>query len=183
MMLLAGSALSALDALKSLRDLVSPGSSSSTTAGTAFGVSDTTTSTATSTSSAQGTSSTVSPDTMRALLALQAKSSGTGNLSSQLFARLDRDGNGRISKTEFDKVASSLGSTSQTNSLFDSLDSDDDGEIGGNELDAALKRQSLPATQTVSANASTQELFQRLLQQHNDMLTTMATGQTVARAI
>lgn len=183
MMLLAGSALSGLDLLNSLRDLVSPGSSSATTAGTAFGVSDTTSSTATTTTSAQGTSSTMSPDTMRALLALQSRNGSAGNLSSQLFARLDRDGNGRISKTEFDKVASSLGSTSQTNSLFDSLDSDEDGEIGGNELDAALKRQSLPATQTVQANAGTQELFQRLLQQQNDMLTTMTTGKTVARAI
>lgn len=184
MMLLAGSALTALDLLTSLKDLVSSDSKSGSGKTGTFGVSDSTTGTTTSPVSEQATGSgTVSPETMRALLALQAKSGSAGNLSAQLFARLDRDGNGRVSKTEFDKVASSLGSTSNGNALFEALDSDDDGEIGGNELDAALKRQSTPKTETLQANAGTQELFQRLLQQQTAMLGTLTAGQAVSRSI
>ncbi|RAI42454.1 EF-hand domain-containing protein [Rhodoplanes roseus] len=185
MMFLAGSATSALDLLNSLKDLAFPGSKSNSGSSAKFGVDDTAGKSTSSSSSSDKSSGSVTADTMRALLALQAKNGGAGELNSQIFSRLDRDGSGRISKTEFDDVIAGLGGNtsdhSRSTSLFDALDGDDDGEVSESEFSAAFKREEGTSMAGIRPDASAQDLFQRLLQQQTQMITNSPTGQAFAR--
>lgn len=186
MLLAAGAALTAVDLLSSLKDVVSSGGKpAGAPAATGFGVPDAaaTSGPAPSATAAPGANP-VSPDTMRAMLALQARGNATGALSSQLFSRLDRDGNGRIGKSEFDDVVAGLGGQSaDRRALFDALDGDGDGSVSGSEFGVALQGPGLPMTDKVRANAGTRELFQRLLQQQTDMLANAAPGLGIARTV
>ncbi len=72
------------------------------------------------------------PGMMRALLGVQGQSGGT---PSPLFAKLDTDGDGSISKTEFENALSSAGvSTDAADAAFAKLDSNGDGSISQSEL-------------------------------------------------
>ncbi|MDC7789231.1 EF-hand domain-containing protein [Rhodoplanes sp. TEM] len=185
-MFLTGSALSALDILDSLKSLFGSSSSSSASSGTSgqFKV-DEEKAGKDKTAKADQSSGQVSSETMRALLALQAKSGGGVALTSQAFTRFDRDGSGRISKTEFDDILNGLGGTSgeKRTSLFEALDGDDDGEITETEFTSALSRRESTAEAALRTDATMQEMFQRLLRQQLEMVSTLPTGQSVQQLI
>jgi hypothetical protein len=87
----------------------------------------------------------ISPDTMTNLLAVQAQSGpqGAGNdvasRAQGLFRQFDTDGNGQISKSEFDKAFGSAADMTKVHGLFNALDSNQDGAIGQNELTSAAE--------------------------------------------
>jgi hypothetical protein len=150
-----GAASSALGALKAL-------TSSKSSSAQATGVSQNATSPfdlMSSTSSASvgsgtgsgsgGGSSQISPQTMSALLDAQSQSS-TGSTTTasksrsaalkDLFGQIDGDGDGKISKEEFE-TALGAGGTNVANadSVFGKLDKDGDGSVSLKELASALK--------------------------------------------
>ncbi len=150
-----GAASSAIDALKALTS--SKSSSAQTT-----GVSQNATSPfdlMSSTSSASvgsgtgsgsgGGSSQISPQTMSALLDAQSQSS-TGSTTTasksrsaalkELFGQIDGDGDGKISKEEFETALGAGGTNlKQADSVFGKLDKDGDGSVSLKELASALK--------------------------------------------
>lgn len=72
------------------------------------------------------------PGTMAALLSLQGQG-GPQGLS--LFAKLDTDGNGQISKSEFETTLGNAGvDQTSADALFDKLDANGDGSIDQGEL-------------------------------------------------
>lgn len=86
------------------------------------------------------------PDMMRQLIDLQQKASAAGTDgasdpdNAKLFAKLDTDGDGKVSKSEFETAASQHGiSTSLSDAVFAKLDGDGDGSVGQSELAAAGK--------------------------------------------
>lgn len=75
-----------------------------------------------------------SSDTMSALLTAQGQQSAGGR-DAKLFAKLDADGDGQISKTEFDGAASKAGAASSvTDAVFAKIDADGDGAVSQDEL-------------------------------------------------
>jgi hypothetical protein len=74
--------------------------------------------------------------TLAALLSLQGQG-GTGQ-SSGLLSKLDTDGDGTISKSEFESALGSAGvDTTSADSLFSKLDANGDGSVTGSELRTA----------------------------------------------
>lgn len=147
-----GAASSALDALKALTsskssaqttgasqnatspfDLMSSGSSASVGSGSGSG----------------GGGSQISPETMSALLDAQSQSSaGSTTTASKsrhaalkdLFGQIDGDGDGKISKSEFEEALGAGGTNlTQADSVFGKLDKDGDGSVSLKELASALK--------------------------------------------
>jgi len=93
-----------------------------------------------------GGSSQISPQTMSALLDAQSQSSS--NVSSlsmrskslkEWFAKVDSDGDGKISKSEFEALGAGGTNLKQADSVFGKLDSDGDGSVSLKELASALK--------------------------------------------
>ena len=155
MFLALGAASSAIDALKALTssksssaqttglrqdakspfDLMSSGSSASVGAGSGSG--------------SGGGGSQISPQTMSALLDAQSQSSaGSTTTASKsrssalkdLFAQIDGDGDGKITKSEFEEALGAGGTNlAQADSVFGKLDKDGDGSVSLKELAAALK--------------------------------------------
>jgi hypothetical protein len=86
---------------------------------------------------------------MSALLAAQGQSSGTAATSTStsqsdalkdLFAQLDGNGDGQISKSEFeDKLGAGGTNVANADSVFDKLDKDGNGSVSLDELTSALK--------------------------------------------
>lgn len=78
--------------------------------------------------------------TLAAMIALQ----GLGqDASGSRFGKLDTDGDGSISKTEFETALSGSGvDTASADSLFSTLDANGDGSVGKNELAAPRSYQS-----------------------------------------
>jgi hypothetical protein len=79
-------------------------------------------------------------DTMAALISLQGEGASgvTAQSPSALFAKLDADGDGQISKSEFEKALSGAGvSTSQADTAFAKLDANGDGSVSQSELASA----------------------------------------------
>jgi Ca2+-binding EF-hand superfamily protein len=64
-------------------------------------------------------------------------SSSAGNPASQLFAKLDGDGNGSISQSEWEAGAPQGVTTAQADNAFKSVDTNGDGQISSSELQAA----------------------------------------------
>ena len=147
-----GAASSAIDALKAL---TSSKSSAQTT-----GVSQNSTSPfdlMSSTSSASvgsgsgsgsGGGSQISPETMSALLDAQSQASAGSTTASKsrsaalkdLFGQIDGDGDGKISKEEFETALGAGGTNlGQAESVFGKLDKDGDGSVSLKELASALK--------------------------------------------
>lgn len=93
---------------------------------------------------AKGRSVALSPATFNALLAAQdanqpAKQSSAADALKDLFAQLDTDGNGKISKSEFeDKLGAGGTNLTAANHVFGKLDTDGDGAVSINELSNAL---------------------------------------------
>ncbi|KRR25095.1 calcium sensor EFh [Bradyrhizobium lablabi] len=92
--------------------------------------------------------SSISPETMSALLDAQSQSSTGSTTASKsrhnalkdLFGQIDGDGDGKISKEEFEE-ALGAGGTNLTNadSVFGKLDKDGDGSVSLKELASALR--------------------------------------------
>ncbi len=154
MLLALGAASSALDALKSL---TSSKSSSSQSTGVTQDAANPFDLSGTASASADpppppfgsGGGSRVSPATMSALLAAQGESS-TGSTTSastsqsdalkDLLSQLDIDGDGKVSKSEFDNGLGAGGTnTAQADDVFSKMDKDGDGSVNLDEMTSALK--------------------------------------------
>src|SRR4030081_524682 len=84
----------------------------------------------------------MTPGTMDALFAAQSQtsaSSGPSSLASQLFSLLDTNGDGSISKSEFEATLGQNGNASAADSLFAKLDPNGDGAVDPDELASALQ--------------------------------------------
>jgi Ca2+-binding EF-hand superfamily protein len=99
--------------------------------------------------SVPGGASQISPATMGALLAAQSQTSmgsNTSALASQsaslkdLFSQIDADGDGKISKSEFEKALGAGGTNiAQADDVFSKLDKNGDGSVSLDEMSSALK--------------------------------------------
>lgn len=91
------------------------------------------------------------------LIALQGQGAGNAGGPSNLFSRLDTDGDGSVSKTEFATVLEDAGVDSErAEALFAKLDTDSDGSVSESELKAARKHHgSPPPTDSVEDGGST----------------------------
>jgi hypothetical protein len=93
-----------------------------------------------------GAGSQISPATMSALLDAQSQSS-TGSAPTSrsdalkdLFSQIDTNGDGQLSKTEFESALGAGGTNiAQADDVFGKLDKDGDGNVSLNELASALK--------------------------------------------
>ena len=80
-----------------------------------------------------------SPDTMSALLSAQGQQAANGP-DAKLFAKLDTDGDGQISKDEFSAAASKAGADSSVaDAVFNKIDANGDGSVAQDELTKADK--------------------------------------------
>lgn len=74
--------------------------------------------------------------TLAALISLQGQNGASG--ASGLFGKLDTDGDGAISKSEFESTLGSAGvDTNSADALFARLDADGDGSVSKSELASA----------------------------------------------
>ena len=82
----------------------------------------------------------ISPGTMSALLMQQGQSTAVNGdaFSQQLFSLLDTNGDGTISKSEFETAFGQNGNTTQADSIFAKLDANSDGSVSQSELTNAL---------------------------------------------
>jgi EF hand domain-containing protein len=146
-----GAASSAIDALKALTSSKSPapstGVSQNSASPFAFMSSNASASIGPGTGSG-GTGSPISPETMSALLDAQSQSSTGSTTASKsrhnalkdLFGQIDGDGDGKISKTEFEEALGAGGTNvAQADSVFGKLDQDGDGSVSLKELASALR--------------------------------------------
>jgi Ca2+-binding EF-hand superfamily protein len=150
MFLALGAVSSAIDALKAL---TSSKSSSAQSTGvrqdsaTPFDLMSSTSSASVGSASGSGGShSQISPQTMSALLAAQGQSSSDvsslsmrSNSLKDWFAKVDNDGDGKISKSEFEALGDGGTNLAQADSVFGKLDKDRDGSVSLAELASALK--------------------------------------------
>jgi hypothetical protein len=94
-----------------------------------------------------GGCSQISPATMRALLAAQGQSTtatsvpaGRADALKDLFSQLDADGDGQVSKAEFESALGAGGTNlAQADDVFSKLDKDGDGSVSLDELSSALQ--------------------------------------------
>ena len=148
-----GAASSAIDALEALTS--SKSSAQTTGVGQnsespfAFLSSNASASVGAGTGSGGGTGgSSISPETMSALLDAQSQSSGGSGTAlksrhaalKDLFGQIDGDGDGKISKAEFEDALGAGGTNlQQADSVFGKLDQDGDGSVSLKELASALR--------------------------------------------
>src|SRR5689334_16292714 len=147
-----GAASSAIDALKALTS--SKSSAQTNGAGqnsaAAFGLLSPTSPTSTGSGTGSGGSgASISPETMSALLDAQCQSSSESATTTSksrsaalkdLFAQIDGDGDGKISKSEFEEALGAGGTNLQNaDSVFGKLDKDGDGSVSLKELASALR--------------------------------------------
>lgn len=136
-------AIGALDLLSSLTSSTSQSKAATKQAKTSlFNVGDT--SAATSTSAATqtgGCSGALSPQTFNALLPAQdSSSSNASDPLKDLFSQLDGNGDGSISKAEFeDKLGAGGTNVQAADSVFAKMDTDGDGSVSLSEMSSALK--------------------------------------------
>jgi len=150
MLLALGAVSSALDALQSLASSKSSSAPSTGLGQTTTASFDLTGSTAAG-SSPQGFGSSgcsqISPETMSALIAAQSQSSSSPSASSDpssalqdLFSQIDADGDGKITKSEFENALGAGGTNlAQADDVFNKLDTNGNGTVSSDELSKALK--------------------------------------------
>jgi len=80
----------------------------------------------------------MSPDSMSALISTQEQGSRASH-AQMLFAKMDADGDGNVSQTEFENVFGSNADMSKVDGLFAALDSDSDGKVSGEEFLSAVQ--------------------------------------------
>jgi Ca2+-binding EF-hand superfamily protein len=100
-------------------------------------------------SGSSGGGSQISAQTMSALLDAQSQSSAASTTAASksrssalknLFAQIDGNGDGKITKSEFEEALGAGGTNlTQADSVFGKLDSDGDGAVSLKELASALK--------------------------------------------
>jgi hypothetical protein len=147
-----GAASSAIDALKALTSSKSSaqttGVSQNSESPFAFLSSNASVSISQATGSGGSGCSPISPETMSALLDAQSQSSGGAGSASKsrhaalkdLFGQIDGDGDGKITKTEFEEALGAGGTNlAQADSVFGKLDQDGDGSVSLKELASALR--------------------------------------------
>jgi hypothetical protein len=95
---------------------------------------------------AGGGSGQISPETMSALLAAQSQSGAPFQAMSRedalkgLFSKIDADGDGKITKDEFEKALGAGGTNlAKADEVFDKLNKDGDDTISFDEMSSALK--------------------------------------------
>jgi hypothetical protein len=88
----------------------------------------------------------ISPETMSALLAAQSQSGQAFQRTSRedalkdLFSKIDADGDGKITKTEFENALGAGGTNvAKADEVFDKLNKDGDDSISFDEMSSALK--------------------------------------------
>jgi EF-hand domain pair len=153
MLLALGAVSSALDALHSLTSSKSsspPSTGFSQAPANPFDLSSSPAASASSTpASGSNGFSQLSPGTMSALLAAQSQSStpttasapaGRSDALKDLFSQLDSDGDGNISKSEFENALGAGGTNlARADDVFSKLDQNGDGSVSLDEMSAGLK--------------------------------------------
>jgi Ca2+-binding EF-hand superfamily protein len=89
----------------------------------------------------------ISPQTMSALIAAQSQSGATASASTDpssalrdLFSQIDANGDGKISKSEFENALGAGGTNlAAADDVFNRLDANGDGTVSSDELSKALK--------------------------------------------
>jgi Ca2+-binding EF-hand superfamily protein len=147
MLLALGAVSSAIDALQALTSSKPP-SPASQDAANLFAFSADASATAGSTAgSGPGGGASISPETMSALLAAQSQSGSAApapmsrsDALKDLFAQVDANGDGKITKSEFENALGAGGTNlAQADDVFSKLDKDGDGSVSLDEMAAALK--------------------------------------------
>jgi Ca2+-binding EF-hand superfamily protein len=146
-----GAASSIWDALQSLGTSKSSSTQSTTSSQTTtnpFDITGSSTSAGSSTP-ASGTSgwSQISPQTMSALIDAQSQSTSTTTASTSpssalqdLFSQIDANGDGQISKSEFETALGAGGTNvAQADDVFSKLDKNGDGSVSLDEMKSALQ--------------------------------------------
>jgi Ca2+-binding EF-hand superfamily protein len=109
---------------------------------------DATTSTGSTAASTSGGCSPISPETMSALLAAQSQASQGATVAptsredalKDLFGKIDADGDGKITKTEFENALGAGGTNlAKADEVFGKLDKNGDGSVSSDEMSSALK--------------------------------------------
>jgi Ca2+-binding EF-hand superfamily protein len=152
-----GAASSVLDALQSLAATKSSSSQSATSTQNTtnpFDVPDSSGTTAGSSSTTTGAPgwSRIAPETMNALLTAQSQSDSATTTTSttsttspsdalqDLFSQIDANGDGQISKSEFENALGAGGTNvAQADDVFGKLDKDGDGSVSLDEMKQALQ--------------------------------------------
>lgn len=142
-----GAASSAIDLLSSL---TSPSSSSTpnghagTVPGSSFSITNPITTTSASTTSGGSGGSQLSPSTFNTLLAAQSQSSGPTSRSAalnDLFSQIDSNGDGQITKSEFETALGAGGTNLQmADDVFNKMDLNGDGTISKDEMSRSLEK-------------------------------------------
>jgi Ca2+-binding EF-hand superfamily protein len=146
MLLALGAASSAIDALKALTSSKPP-SPANQDAANLFAFSADASASAGSSSGPGSGGASISPETMSALLAAQSQSGSAApapmsrsDALKDLFAQVDADGDGKITKSEFENALGAGGTNlAQADDVFSKLDKDGDGSVSPDEMAAALK--------------------------------------------
>lgn len=144
-----GAVSTIFDALKSLSSSTSASSQGTTgfsQATASFSTTTTSSMAVTLPVSGNGSSGgSLSPDTLNALFAAQDQSGVSASRKSKtdalhdLFALLDHDGNGAISKSEFENALGAGGTNvAAADNVFAKMDKDGDGSVSSDELASAL---------------------------------------------
>jgi Ca2+-binding EF-hand superfamily protein len=152
MLMALGAISSAVDALQSLTSSSSSQSSSSAqTSSSPFGLDNTVASIAPPNTFGSNGVAQISPQTMSALIAAQGQlgSSTTSSSSASLdpsqalqdlFSQIDANGDGQISKSEFENALGAGGTNlAQADDVFNKLDTNGDGSVSLSELKSALQ--------------------------------------------
>jgi Ca2+-binding EF-hand superfamily protein len=151
MLLALGAASSAIDSLLGLtssKQAQTAGSGGQSQPNLFAFQADATTSTGSTAASTSGGGSPISPETMSALLAAQSQVSQGPTVAptsrkdalKDLFGQIDADGDGKITKSEFENALGAGGSNlAQADDVFGKLDKDGDGSVSLDEMSSALK--------------------------------------------
>jgi Ca2+-binding EF-hand superfamily protein len=144
-----GAASSAIDALKALTSSKSSGVGQDASSAFTLTPANATGSNDGGPSPGGGQRASISPETMSALLDAQSQAaSGSAVTASKsrsaalkdLFGQIDGDGDGKISKSEFEKALGAGGTNlANADSVFGKLDKDGDGSVSLKELASALR--------------------------------------------
>jgi hypothetical protein len=82
-----------------------------------------------------------SPDTLGTLISLQGQQSdATTSRAQALFGKFDTNGDGQISKSEFESAFGPNADTSKVDGLFSALDANGDGSVSQDELTSAAQQ-------------------------------------------
>jgi Ca2+-binding EF-hand superfamily protein len=125
----------------------------------------------------------LSPATMSALLAAQGQSgsapSSRSDALKDLFSQLDADGDGKVSKSEFENALSAGGTNiAQADDVFGKLDKNGDGAVSLDEMSSALKGGGHRHRHATGANGSGSDPLLQALDGASSASTTNSDGST-----